>query len=144
MAAGLKLAGPGARGLCLGSLAVAAVCALTAGPAQAQTDRPEVTSLDLRGNRVFSDDSLRAAIVNRSTECRLPGIVCALGIDLRRRNYLQPRELPLDVLRLEYYYRQRGYREAQVDMPTSYSWVGCTGSTCPYFSIRAGSTATPN
>lgn len=115
MAAGLKLAGPGARGLCLGSLAVAAVCALTAGPAQAQTDRPEVTSLDLRGNRVFSDDSLRAAIVNRSTECRLPGIVCALGIDLRRRNYLQPRELPLDVLRLEYYYRQRGYREAQVD-----------------------------
>lgn len=104
-----------ARGFGWGAALVGGLLAAAPGPGAAQTDRPEVVELDIRGNEVFRGDSLRAAIVNRETECRLPGLVCALGIDLRRRNYLQPRELPLDVLRLEYYYRQRGYREASVD-----------------------------
>lgn len=103
------------RGLGWGVVLAAGLLAAGADRGAAQTDRPEVVRLDIRGNEVFRGDSLRGAIVNRETECRLPGLVCALGIDLRRRNYLQPRELPLDMLRLEYYYRQRGYREASVD-----------------------------
>lgn len=86
-----------------------------AAPAAAQTDRPELVALDIEGNEVFSDDSLKLAIVNRETRCKLPGFLCWVGIDVRDRNYLQPREVGLDILRLQYYYRQRGYREASVD-----------------------------
>lgn len=101
----------------LGTLALALVLFGTAPatPVEAQTDRPQITQLEIVGNQTFSDDSLRAAIVNRQTECRLPRLFCMVGIDLKRPNYLLPRELPLDQLRLQYYYRQRGYREAQVD-----------------------------
>lgn len=84
-------------------------------PLAAQTDRPELVRVRFEGNRAFPDDSLRRAIVNRPTDCRLPGWICALGIDLRRRSYLQPRELDRDALRLQVYYMERGYRETRVE-----------------------------
>ncbi|NNK64513.1 MAG: hypothetical protein HKO98_15045, partial [Gemmatimonadetes bacterium] len=73
-------------------------------PLEAQTDRPELVDLSFEGNRAFPDDSLRRAIVNRETDCRVPSIFCAVGLDLKRRSYIQPRELLRDALRLQVYY----------------------------------------
>lgn len=81
----------------------------------AQTDRPELSAVRFEGNRAFPDDSLRRAIVNRQTECKLPRLFCLAGLDLKSRTYLRPREVPRDALRLQVYYLERGYREAQVD-----------------------------
>lgn len=87
-------------------------------PLAAQTSRPEITGIAFSGNQVFPEDSLRAAIVNRQTECKafLFRPLCVLGVDAAiDRGYLQPRELPLDALRVEAFYWLRGYREAAVD-----------------------------
>lgn len=103
-------------------LALAAACAgaiVAASSAAAQTDRPELVDLRIEGNEVFSDDSLELAIANRQTRCKLPGLLCWIGIDVKDRNYLRPRQIGLDMLRLQYYYRQRGYREATVDTATT-------------------------
>lgn len=94
---------------------LSAAMLLVAGSLQGQTDRPELLSVQFEGNRAFPDDSLRRAIVNRPTDCRLFGWICALGIDLKDRSYLQPGELARDALRLQVYYMERGYRETQVD-----------------------------
>ena len=100
-----------------GVLVLAALALVAGAPtaAHAQTDRPELVDLRFEGNRAFPDDSLRRAIVNRQTDCRVPVILCAIGLDLKRRSYIQPRELLRDALRLQVYYFERGYREARVD-----------------------------
>jgi outer membrane protein insertion porin family/translocation and assembly module TamA len=77
-------------------------------------------AVEFQGNEAFPDDSLRSAIVNRPTECETVVfqilLLCPLGADFAiDRRYLAPREIPRDSLRLELYYYQRGYREAQVD-----------------------------
>lgn len=97
------------------AVALLAWGALGAAPAAAQTDRPELLDVQFQGNEAFPDELLRRAIVNRKTDCRLPGWICAVGIDVRRRSYLRPREVARDALRLQIYYLERGYREAQVD-----------------------------
>ncbi|HKK93512.1 MAG TPA: BamA/TamA family outer membrane protein, partial [Longimicrobiales bacterium] len=87
-------------------------------PVTAQTDRPEVLRLTFEGNRAFPDDSLRRAIVNRATDCRSLVFqpLCWLGAQtFFDQQYLVPRQLPLDALRLERYYAERGYRAAEVD-----------------------------
>ena len=83
--------------------------------AGAQTDRPELEAVRFQGNVAFPDDSLRRAIVNRQTECKVPRLFCFMGLDLKSRTYLRPREVPRDALRLRVYYLERGFREAQVD-----------------------------
>lgn len=97
------------------AVVVAAWTTALSAPVAAQSDRPEVLAIRFEGNEVFPDDSLRLAIVNRQTECRVFSWVCLIGINLRERSYLQPRELSRDALRLEVYYLERGYREAKVD-----------------------------
>jgi outer membrane protein insertion porin family/translocation and assembly module TamA len=97
------------------ALLVAGLLGTPSTPLAAQTDRPELVHLDFEGNRAFPDDSLRRAIVNRQTDCRVPSLLCAVGLDLKRRSYIQPRELLRDALRLQVYYFERGYREARVD-----------------------------
>jgi outer membrane protein assembly factor BamA len=87
-------------------------------PALAQTSRPEITRIRFEGNRVFDDDDLRSAIYNRETECKQLVLqpFCWAGVEAAiDRRYLQPREVPLDALRLQAYYWLRGYREASVD-----------------------------
>lgn len=112
----MRSAGRSHTGRALAVAAAALALALLGpAPALAQTDRPELVELNIEGNRTFSEDSLELAIVNRATRCKLPGVLCWIGIDVKDRNYLKPRELGLDILRLQYYYRQRGYREATVD-----------------------------
>lgn len=107
-------------------------------PLNGQTDRPELLGVRFEGNQVFPDDSLRRAIVNRPTDCRLPGWICGLGIDLKNRSYLQPRELARDALRLQVYYMERGYRETQVDTAMVQDGSGVVLS----FSIEEGQPVT--
>jgi outer membrane protein insertion porin family/translocation and assembly module TamA len=87
-------------------------------PAAAQTNRPRVTDVRFEGNRVFDDDDLQSAIVNRPSGCRSWTLTffCWAGVDAARDDrFLAPSEFPLDALRLQAYYWLRGYREAQVD-----------------------------
>lgn len=89
--------------------------------AQAPPER-ELVGLTFEGNEAFSDKELGAAIVNKATTCKtflfkFPLPLCPLtdwGIAHNRR-YLSEKELPLDVLRLRVFYRQRGYRQVAVD-----------------------------
>lgn len=100
------------------TLAASLVLAGPASPLAAQTDRPEVLALDFEGNSVVPSDSLRRAIVHEATRCRgwVFAPLCWAGVEgVIQRNYLQPREFRLDVLRLQVYYIERGYREVEVD-----------------------------
>lgn len=93
------------------------------GPVQAQIQPPEVTEVRFEGNETFPDDSLAAAIATRETECRSTVfqlfLFCPLGFDFALdRGTLRERDLPRDRARLILWYRQRGFREVQVDTPT--------------------------
>ncbi len=89
--------------------------------AQAPPER-ELTKLGFEGNEAFSDKELAAAIINTATTCKtflfvVPIPLCPFtdwGIAHNRRN-LNSKELPLDMLRLRVFYRQRGYRQVLVD-----------------------------
>ncbi len=89
--------------------------------AQSSEDR-EVVEILFEGNAAFSAGDLSSAILTEQTHCRtflfkFPLPLCPLtnwGF-AHVREYLDEDELPLDLLRLRLYYRQRGYREAQVD-----------------------------
>jgi outer membrane protein assembly factor BamA len=91
-------------------------------PAGAQeTGDPEVVEISFRGNEAIPSSALEHAILTEATTCRaflfyFPLPLCPLT-DLgfaHRRQYLDEEELPLDRLRLQLYYRQRGYRQAEV------------------------------
>lgn len=83
---------------------------------------PEVVEVSFRGNDEYSSSQLDQAILTEATTCRsflfiFPLPLCPLT-DVgfaHRRHYLDEDELPQDRLRLLVYYRQRGYRDAQVD-----------------------------
>ena len=92
-------------------------------PLQAQAPaEPELVALSFEGNAAFTDQQLAAAIINKATTCKTflfvaPLPLCPLtdwGIAHNRR-YLNAKELPLDMLRLRVFYRQRGYRQVAVD-----------------------------
>ena len=91
------------------------------GRAQAQSAlRPEVIDLRFEGNFTFSDNAIGAAIITRETECRSVvlqvTLFCPLGADFAwDRRYLSPRIFAEDYVRVHLFYRQRGYREVQVD-----------------------------
>jgi outer membrane protein insertion porin family/translocation and assembly module TamA len=84
----------------------------------AQASDVEVTRIDFQGNESFSDEALAGAIVNQDTECRsfvlAPFCAFGLGFSLDER-FLNSRQLPRDILRLQAYYSARGFREARVD-----------------------------
>jgi outer membrane protein insertion porin family/translocation and assembly module TamA len=89
--------------------------------AQAPPER-ELAKLGFEGNEAFSDKELAAAIINKATSCKtflfvVPIPLCPFtdwGIAHNRRD-LNSKELPLDMLRLRVFYRQRGYRQVVVD-----------------------------
>lgn len=118
----MKRAGHGGAGL-----AAAALLGLAATPGAATAQvglepDPEVVELDFVGNRSIPDGELAGAILTEATRCRsfffyFPFPLCPLtdwGL-AHQRHYLDPGELPRDLLRLQVYYRQRGFREARVD-----------------------------
>jgi len=89
--------------------------------AQFHPDR-EVVGLEFDGNSTFDDAQLEAAIITERTHCKtflftFPFPLCPFtnwGF-AHHRAFLEEDELPLDVLRLKLFYRQRGYRDARVD-----------------------------
>jgi outer membrane protein assembly factor BamA len=82
---------------------------------------PEVKSVSFEGNETFPSDSLARAIATRKTECRswvfyFPIPLCPLGVGLAlSKSQLRNRDLPRDRARLVLWYRQRGFRDVQVD-----------------------------
>jgi outer membrane protein assembly factor BamA len=111
---------------------------LAAAPVAAQRmagDAVEVRSLRFEGEKVFSDDLLRSAIMTAPTRCTSAALqpLCWLGI-ARDRRFLDPRALAGDLLRLNYFYRQRGYRQATVALDTT----GSPGGIHIVFRIAAG------
>jgi outer membrane protein assembly factor BamA len=81
-------------------------------------ERPRVERIRFPGADALGASALQAAIATEPSRCRslLLRPVC-WATDWRlivERNYLEPRELPRDELRLRVFYYRRGYREAQV------------------------------
>ena len=104
------------------ALLVALACVLfpaaAAGQAEDTRGRPEIKDIEMMGNRTFSTDSLKRAIVNRETECRTIFLkpLCAFVVNFAAdRHYFRAEEFPRDAIRLRLYYWQRGYREAEAD-----------------------------
>lgn len=97
------------------------VVALGAVPSQgeAQTEtRPEIRALSFEGNRSFSDRALANSILTRQTVCRsfILQPFCWSGAEFAQDPaFLNPRVFAQDFVRVHLFYRQRGYREVQVD-----------------------------
>ena len=103
-----------------GSVALGACLALgSTAPASAQqVGPPEVAQVRFLGNEAFPEDSLQRAIVSRPTDCRSfwLGPLCLFDVGFAMERFqLREREIPRDRVRLEIWYRQRGFREAMVD-----------------------------
>ena len=112
--------------------------ALIPSPVLSQVGRTEVSEVAFQGNQSFPDDSLSRAIVTRETECRSVVFTpfCWAGADFAlQRFYLPERDVPLDRLRLEAWYYQRGFREISVDTLTS---LGEEGRATVSFIIDEG------
>ena len=112
--------------------------ALIPSPVLSQVGRTEVSEVTFQGNQSFPDDSLSRAIVTRETECRSVVFTpfCWAGADFAlQRFYLPERDVPLDRLRLEAWYYQRGFREISVDTLTS---LGEEGRATVSFIINEG------
>ena len=112
--------------------------ALIPSPVLSQVGRTEVSEVAFQGNQSFPDDSLSRAIVTRETECRSVVFTpfCWAGVDFAvQRFYLPERDVPLDRLRLEAWYYQRGFREISVDTLTS---LGEEGRATVSFIIDEG------
>jgi outer membrane protein assembly factor BamA len=112
------------RGSLLGPFAVVVVLSAAstgAAPVAAQQQAPEVKSVEFVGNQAFPSDSLARAIATRETACRswvfyFPIPLCPLGVGFSlSRSQLRVRDLPRDRARLVLWYRQRGFRNVQVD-----------------------------
>lgn len=71
----------------------------------------EVRAVEFEGNRAFDDERLASAIATTATSFWRRMHIPFSG----ERRCLDELELQRDVLRLRYYYRQRGYYQAQVD-----------------------------
>ncbi len=122
-----------ARALLLHLVFLLALSGTGAAPAAAQLiGRLEVKEVRFEGNRAFPSDSLARAIVTRATECRSTILqpFCWFGAEFAtRQEFLTRRELPRDALRLQLWYRSRGYREVGVDTVTSEAPDGMTTVT---------------
>lgn len=98
----------------------------SAGPGLA--GREEVLSVEFTGNRAFSDQELRSAIVTRASACPLvlAATTCALGIDWGRdRAYFSPRMINEDAERLRLLvYGAHGFRRATVQVELTHSDEG--------------------
>jgi len=83
---------------------------------------PEVVEITFEGLETFSERELTRAILTEATSCRTFAFVFPLPFCpltdwgfAHSRKYLTENELPLDMLRLQLFYRQRGFREATLD-----------------------------
>lgn len=80
--------------------------------------RPEIRSLRFEGNQSFPDRALANSILTRETVCRSFVIqpFCWFDADFAvDPSFLNPRVFAQDYVRIQLFYRQRGFREIQVD-----------------------------
>lgn len=106
---------------CVGP-AVAGVLIATAPTGAVAQDRPGVDSLEIAavsfpGASAWPKRFLETAVVTQPTRCTAVAPLCWMGIGVDRQ-YLDPRVLPQDELRLRFFYAQQGYREARVTTDT--------------------------
>jgi outer membrane protein assembly factor BamA len=87
--------------------------------ASAQTrSRPEIARLNFEGNASFPDRVLANAILTREVACRSSILLpfCWAGAEFAiDPSFLNDRVFAQDYVRIQLFYRQRGYREVQVD-----------------------------
>ncbi|MGD8279032.1 MAG: BamA/TamA family outer membrane protein [Gemmatimonadota bacterium] len=100
--------------------AALSVLALVPAAAQAQVaiDSMEIASVRFPGASAISPKLLATAVVTGASECYAVKPLCWLGLGVDRQ-YLDPRVLPVDSLRLWFVYYQHGYREAAISVDTS-------------------------
>jgi len=102
-------------------LAVAAAV-FVAQPARAQVvdDSARIARVDLTGVSAFDEGLLRAAIVTSESRCSMSalGPLCWLGVG-REHQYVDPRVIEADALRLRIFYYERGYRDVIVNVDTT-------------------------
>lgn len=96
-----------------------AILAQESYPTPADGPWREVHDIDFVGAKVFSHDELRSAIITSATECRSVALrpVCWFGGALDRR-YLDENTLRADLVRLQIFYYERGYRQTVVEADT--------------------------
>jgi outer membrane protein assembly factor BamA len=120
--------------------AVVGLLALLLAPSHAagQLGEAQIRKVRFEGNNTFAGDSLARAIVTRETECK--SLVfepfCWLGADwAEQKYYLRQAIVPVDMLRLQVWYRRRGFRDTQVDTATI---ANADGSADVLFRISEG------
>ncbi|HEX6135055.1 MAG TPA: BamA/TamA family outer membrane protein [Longimicrobiales bacterium] len=103
--------------VCLG---VALHAVATGVSAQTLRDTVEVLSVRVEGAEQLPPALVRSMIATQPTRCVSAALqpVCWLGASLDR-HYLDPRQLTADLLRVRFFYHQRGYREARVALDTT-------------------------
>lgn len=102
-------------GLALPALLLAALPA--AARAQVPIDSMEIASVTFPGARSIGPQILATAVVTAATRCYAVKPLCWLGIGVDRQ-YLNPRVLPVDSLRLWFLHYQHGFREASITVDT--------------------------
>jgi outer membrane protein assembly factor BamA len=85
--------------------------------AQVAVDSMEIASVSFPGAHAISPTLLATAVVTGASECYAVKPLCWLGLGVSRQ-YLDPRVLPVDSLRLWFVYYQHGYREASISFDT--------------------------
>lgn len=94
---------------------------LAANPAQAQDrvapDSLEIEAVTFSGATAWPSRFLATAVVTQPTRCTALPPLCWIGVGVDRQ-YLDPRVLPQDELRLRFFYAQQGYRETSVRADT--------------------------
>jgi outer membrane protein insertion porin family len=108
------------------------VLSLGASSLSAQTVGTELRSIAFQGEKTFSDDLLRAAIYSSATGCKRP-MLCWLGFG-RAVQTVDRNALAADVIRLEYFYANQGYRDASISLDTTVK----SGVMRATFRIREG------
>lgn len=86
--------------------------------AQVAIDSMEIASVSFPGASAISPNLLATAVVTGASECLAVKPLCWLGLGVDRQ-YLDPRVLPVDSLRLWFVYYQHGYREATISVDTT-------------------------
>ncbi|NLG61131.1 MAG: BamA/TamA family outer membrane protein [Candidatus Cloacimonetes bacterium] len=96
--------------------------AVAAPPASAQVvdDSARIAGVELSGVTAFDEGLLRASIVTSESRCAASALapLCWLGFG-REEQYVDPRVIDADALRLQIFYYERGYREAVVTADTT-------------------------
>jgi outer membrane protein insertion porin family/translocation and assembly module TamA len=104
-----------------------------------QMERPEVREVVFRGVKAVSRSDLAQSLATKASSCNSlfarPFCLFTKSSLFYERRYLEPEELPRDVVRLLVFYYRRGWREAQVDTAVTRAGPGEVRVT---FTVREG------